>query len=91
VALGVTHSGRVVTAAALLMAIPFAAQSGAQVALIRMFGVGLTIALLVDATLIRMVLLPAFMQLLGRWNWWAPRPLARLHERLLHPQITVPP
>lgn len=82
VMLGVTRSGRVVTAAALLMAIPFAAQIGGQVALIRMFGVGLTIALLADATLIRMALLPAFMQMLGRWNWWAPRPLVRLHERL---------
>nr|WP_029110058.1 MMPL family transporter [Mycobacterium sp. URHD0025] len=91
VALGVTRSGRVVTAAALLMAIPFAAQIGSQVALIRMFGVGLTIALLVDATLIRMALLPAFMQLLGRWNWWAPGPLARLHGRLHRGRIPVPP
>ena len=91
VALGVTRTGRVVTAAALLMAIPFAAQSGGQVAMIRMFGVGLTIALLVDATFIRMILLPAFMQLLGRWNWWAPAPLVRLHERLNRDQTPVPP
>ncbi|WP_448448838.1 MMPL family transporter [Mycolicibacterium sp. XJ775] len=90
VALGVTRSGRVVTAAALLMAIPFAAQIGSQVALIRMFGVGLTVALLVDATLIRMALLPAFMQLLGRWNWWAPGPLVRLHERVHRGQIPSP-
>ncbi|MDZ7883183.1 MAG: MMPL family transporter [Mycobacterium sp.] len=91
VVLGVTRSGRVVTAAALLMAIPFAAQIGGQVALIRMFGVGLTIALLVDATLIRMALLPAFMQLLGRWNWWAPGPLARLHERRHRGRIPASP
>jgi RND superfamily putative drug exporter len=91
VALGVTRSGRVVTAAALLMAIPFAAQIGSQVALIRMFGVGLTIALLVDATLIRMALLPAFMQLLGRWNWWAPGQLAHLHGRLHRGQLPAPP
>ncbi|KUI30914.1 hypothetical protein AU196_24305 [Mycobacterium sp. IS-1742] len=82
VALGLARSGRVVTAAALLMAIPFAAQIGGQVSLIRMFGVGLTLALLLDATLIRMVLLPVFMQVLGRWNWWAPAPLARLHQRM---------
>nr|WP_235660812.1 MMPL family transporter [Mycolicibacterium senegalense] len=91
VVLGVTRSGRVVTAAALLMAIPFAAQIGSQVALIRMFGVGLTIALIVDATLIRMALLPAFMQLLGGRNWWAPGPLARLHGRLQRSRISAPP
>jgi RND superfamily putative drug exporter len=82
VALGLARAGRVVTAAALLMAIPFAAQIAAQVSIIKIFGVGLTLALLVDATLIRMVLLPVFMQLLGRWNWWAPRPLAQIHDRL---------
>jgi RND superfamily putative drug exporter len=82
VALGLAQSGRVVTAAALLMAIPFAALIGAQVSIMRMFGVGLTLALLVDATLIRMVLLPVFMHLLGPWNWWAPRPLTRLHRRV---------
>jgi RND superfamily putative drug exporter len=48
----------------------------------RMMGVGLTLAVLVDATLVRMVLVPAFMHVLGRVNWWAPRPLARLHERV---------
>ena len=48
----------------------------------RMFGLGLTIAVLVDATLVRTVLVPAFMHLMGRWNWWAPAPLARLHKRI---------
>ena len=38
--------------------------------------------MLVDATLVRMLLVPAFMHVLGRWNWWAPKPLARLHERI---------
>jgi RND superfamily putative drug exporter len=47
----------------------------------RMFGLGLTLAVLVDATLVRMVLVPAFMHLLGTWNWWAPKPLVWLHER----------
>jgi len=46
-----------------------------------MFGLGLTLAVVVDATLVRMVLVPAFMHVMGRWNWWAPKPLARLHER----------
>ena len=82
VALGLARTGRVVTAAAVLMSISFAALIAAQVAFMRMFGVGLTLAVLADATLVRMLLVPAFMHVLGRWNWWAPKPLARLHERI---------
>jgi RND superfamily putative drug exporter len=81
VALGLARTGRVVTAAALLMAISFAALTAAQVAFMRMFGVGLTLAIVVDATLVRMFLVPAFMHVLGQANWWAPKPLARLHAR----------
>ena len=82
VALGLARTGRVVTAAALVMSISFAALIAAHVSFMRMFGLGLTIAVLVDATLVRMVLLPAFMHVLGRWNWWAPKQLARLHARI---------
>ena len=82
VALGLAKTGRVVTAAALLMSISFAALIAAEVAFMRMFGVGLTLAVLVDATLVRMALVPAFMHLLGRWNWWAPKPLVKLHARI---------
>jgi uncharacterized membrane protein YdfJ with MMPL/SSD domain len=82
VALGLAHTGRVITAAAVVMSISFAALIAAQVSFMRMFGVGLTLAVLVDATLIRMVLVPAFMHVMGGWNWWAPRPLARLHRRI---------
>ncbi|MBB2993141.1 RND superfamily putative drug exporter [Mycolicibacterium iranicum] len=82
VALGLARTGRVVTAAALLMSISFGALIAAQVSFMRMFGVGLTLAVLADATLVRMLLVPAFMRLLGRWNWWAPKPLSRLHERV---------
>jgi putative drug exporter of the RND superfamily len=82
VALGVARTGRVITAAALIMSISFAALIAANVSFMRMFGLGLTLAVLVDATLVRMVLLPAFMHVLGRWNWWAPKPLARLHDRV---------
>ena len=82
VSLGLARTGRVVTAAALLMSISFAALITAKVAFMKMFGVGLTIAVLVDATLVRMLLLPAFMHVLGRANWWAPKPLARLHDRI---------
>jgi RND superfamily putative drug exporter len=82
VALGLARTGRVITAAALVMSISFAGLFGAHVQFMRMLGLGLTLAVLVDATLVRMVLLPASMHLLGRWNWWAPKPLARLHDRI---------
>ena len=60
----------------------FAALIAAQVAVMRLFGTGLTLAILVDATLVRLVLVPAFMHVMGRWNWWAPKPLVRIHRRL---------
>lgn len=82
VTLGLAHTGRVITTAALIMAISFAALTTAEVSFMRMFGLGLTIAVLVDATVVRMVLVPAFMYLMGQWNWWAPAPLARLHRRI---------
>jgi putative drug exporter of the RND superfamily len=81
VAHGLARTGRVVTAAALVMSISFAALIPAQVSFMRMFGVGLTLAVLADATLVRMVLVPAFMHVLGQWSWWAPKPLVKLHER----------
>jgi RND superfamily putative drug exporter len=82
VALGLARTGRVVTAAALLMSISFAALLTADVSFMKMFGLGLTIAVLVDATLVRTLPLPALMRVLGRANWWAPAPLARLHQRI---------
>jgi putative drug exporter of the RND superfamily len=82
VALGVARTGRVITAAALVMSISFAALMAAQVSFVRMLGLGLTLAVLMDATLARMLLVPAFMRVVGHLNWWAPKPLARLHERI---------
>jgi uncharacterized membrane protein YdfJ with MMPL/SSD domain len=82
VALGLARTGRVITAAAVVMSISFAALIAAQVSFMRMFGVGLTLAVLVDATLVRMMLVPAFMHVMGGWNWWAPKPLVRLHQRI---------
>jgi RND superfamily putative drug exporter len=82
VALGLARTGRVVTAAALLMTISFAALLASPVSFVKMFGLGLAIAVLVDATVVRMLLLPALMRLLGRLNWWAPAPLTRLHQRI---------
>ncbi|OBB82852.1 MMPL family transporter [Mycobacterium sp. 852002-30065_SCH5024008] len=81
IALGVARTGRIITAAALLMSISFAALTSAEVSFMRMFGVGLTLAVLVDATLVRMLLVPAFMHVFGGLNWWAPAPLARLRRR----------
>lgn len=80
-ALGIAGVGRVVTTAAVVMSISFAALIPAHVSFMRMLGLGLTLGVLVDATLVRMVLVPAFIHLLGRWTWWAPRPLVWLRER----------
>jgi RND superfamily putative drug exporter len=82
VALGLGRTGRIVTAAALLMAIVFAAMAGSKVSFMMLFGTGLTLAVVMDATVVRGILVPAFMRLAGRWNWWAPRPLARLHAKI---------
>jgi RND superfamily putative drug exporter len=79
VALGIARTGRVVTAAAVVMSISFAALIAAEVSFMRMFGLGLTLAVLADATLIRMALMPAFMHLMGGWNWWAPHWLTRIY------------
>ena len=82
VARGIAHTGRIITAAALIMSISFAALIAAHVAVMKLFGLGLTLAVLVDATLVRMVLVPAFMHVMGQWNWWAPRWLVSVHQRL---------
>ena len=89
VALGLARTGRVVTAAALLMSISFAALLTAQVSFMKMFGLGLTIAVLVDATLVRTLLLPALMRVLGRANWWAPMPRPACTSTLDWPKAVV--
>ena len=81
VAVGLERTGSIVTAAALLLAVVFVAFATAEVSVVKVFGVGLTIAVLVDAFLIRTLLVPAFMKMAGRANWWAPRPLRRFHLR----------
>ncbi len=92
VALGIARTGRIITAAALIMSISFAALIFAHVSVLRLFGVGLTLAVLVDATLVRMVLVPAFMHVMGQWNWWAPAWMTALHRRLgLNDGHSAPP
>ncbi len=82
VALGLEHTGRLVSAAAGLLAIVFLAFVSSDISFIKLLGLGTALAVLVDATLIRGALVPAFMRLMGRANWWAPRPLRRLHDRI---------
>jgi RND superfamily putative drug exporter len=82
VAVGLERSGRIVTTAAALLAIVFAAFATSRVSFLQLFGVGTALAVVVDATLIRALLVPAFMRLAGQANWWAPAPLRRLHRRV---------
>jgi len=82
VAVGLERTGRLVTAAALLLAVVFAAFSTSHITFIKMFGIGLALAVVMDATLIRGALVPAFMRLAGNANWWAPGPLRRIYERV---------
>jgi RND superfamily putative drug exporter len=82
VAHGLERTGRLVSAAAALIAIIFLAFATSSVTFIKLMGVGLALAVLVDATLVRGVLVPAFMRLAGGANWWAPAPLRRLHARI---------
>ncbi|HSO54995.1 MAG TPA: MMPL family transporter, partial [Actinomycetes bacterium] len=82
VAAGLERTGRIVTTAAALLAIVFIAFATSQVSFLKLFGIGTALAILVDATLIRALLVPAFMRLAGQANWWAPAPLRRLHARV---------
>ncbi len=82
VARGLQRTGPVITASAAVMAIIFASSATTGVTGVKMLMVGMAIAVLVDATIVRVALVPAFMRLAGRYNWWAPRPLRRLQRRM---------
>jgi uncharacterized membrane protein YdfJ with MMPL/SSD domain len=82
VAVGLQRTGRIVTAAAVLFCVAIGAFATSEIVFIKELGVGTAVAVLIDATIVRALLVPSLMALLGRWNWWAPRPLRRLHERL---------
>jgi RND superfamily putative drug exporter len=81
VAVGLERTGRIVTAAALLFCVAIGAFATSRIVFIKEVGSGTAAAVLIDATLVRALLVPSLMELLGRWNWWAPRPLRRLHAR----------
>ncbi len=81
VAMGLEKTGRIVTAAAALLAVVFAAFATSDITFIKLFGVGLALAVIMDATLVRATLVPAFMKLAGEANWWLPRPLRAVYRR----------
>jgi RND superfamily putative drug exporter len=90
VATGLARTGRIVTTAAALLAITFFAFGTAQISFIQLFGIGTGIAIVLDATIIRGVLVPAFMRLAGHLNWWSPPALRRLHQRIGLAETTQP-
>jgi RND superfamily putative drug exporter len=82
VALGLARTGRVVTAAAVLLAVAIGVFSTSSISFIQQIGVATATGVLIDAFVVRTFLVPSLMALLGRWNWWSPRPLRRLHARI---------
>ena len=82
VAIGLERTGRIVTAAALLFCIAIGAFVTSEILFIKQVGLGTALAVVIDATIIRALLVPSLMELLGKWNWWAPAPLRRVHRRL---------
>jgi RND superfamily putative drug exporter len=82
VTVGLQKSGRIITAAAVLIAIVFACFITSGVTSIKMLGFGIAFAIILDATVVRGLLVPALMRLAGDWNWWAPAPLRRLHKKI---------
>jgi RND superfamily putative drug exporter len=93
VALGLQRTGRIVTSAAALIVVVFLGFAAGELLTIKEVGLGMAIAVVLDATVVRMLLVPATMKLMGRWNWWAPPALRRLHDRfgLVEPGSSGPP
>jgi len=89
IALGVARTGRVITAAATLMAVVFFAIVTSKVSFMQMFGLGLTLMVVVDTVFVRLILAPAFMQLMGRMNWWAPKSVRRQADSDEAARVTV--
>ena len=81
VALGIARTGRVITAAAVMIAVVFLAFAVSPVFFMKQIALGMAVGVLLDATVVRAFLVPSLMRLFGEWNWWAPRPLRRLHWR----------
>src|SRR3954470_15005568 len=90
VAIGLQRTGRIVTAAAALLCIAIGAFSTSSIIFIKELGLGTALAVVIDATIVRALLVPSLMELLGRWNWWAPAPLRRLHRRVGADEAAAP-
>ena len=82
IALGIERTGRIVTAAALLFCVAIGALTTSALFFSKQLGLGAALAVAVDASIVRALLVPSLMALMGKWNWWAPRPLRRLHDRI---------
>ena len=75
------RTGRIISAAAIMIAVVFVAFAVSPVFFMKQIAVGMALGVVIDATIVRGLLVPSLMRLLGEANWWAPRPLRRLHER----------
>jgi uncharacterized membrane protein YdfJ with MMPL/SSD domain len=91
IAVGLERTGRIITAAALLFAVAIGAFATSKLVFIKELGVGTALAVLIDASIVRALLVPSLMELLGKWNWWAPAPLRRLHNRIGLSEGATPP
>jgi uncharacterized membrane protein YdfJ with MMPL/SSD domain len=91
IALGIERTGRIITAAALLFCVAIGALVTSDLFFTKQLGLGAALAVAIDASIVRALLVPALMALMGRWNWWAPTPLRRLHERLGLHHAAEPP
>ena len=80
-ALGLQRSGRIITAAALILAVTFGAFASSEVSIMKMLGFGIALAILLDATVVRALLVPALMRPMGSLNWWAPEWMKKLHQK----------
>ncbi|MEQ8841958.1 MAG: MMPL family transporter [Acidimicrobiales bacterium] len=78
---GIDRTGPLITAAALLLTVTFLATAASSLSFLKLFGIGLAVAVVVDAFLVRVTIVPALMAVAGKWNWWAPAPLRSLHDR----------
>jgi RND superfamily putative drug exporter len=81
VAIGIGRTGRVVSAAAVMISVVFLAFAVSPVWLMKQVSLGQAVGVLIDATIVRALLVPALMRLFGEWNWWAPAPLKRIQRR----------
>jgi putative drug exporter of the RND superfamily len=91
VSIGLQRTGRIVTSAAALVVLVFLGFATGDLLTIKEIGIGMALAIVVDATVVRTLLVPAAMKLMGRWNWWAPAPMRRLHRRIaLRERVEMP-